>query len=195
MNKKLHNKINNMITTTKATHISTKVLYEGNFITLMEEQYLLPNQVIMKRERITKNQNKQAVIIIAITKEDKYLLVAQNRINNMTTLEFPSGYIEPNESIIEASARELLEETGYTSYDIKPIDSYCAQPSIDSGIVHIVIAYNCLKTNDQTLGKYEYINYDEFTLAELKALIDSDYINGAGNKLAFYELLKSIEKK
>ena len=76
----------------------------------------------MRRERIIKNKNKQAVIV-AITEDDKYLLVAQNRINGMTTLEFPAGYIEENESVTEASLRELLEETGYVSSNIKQIDS------------------------------------------------------------------------
>ena len=117
-------------------------------------------------------------------------MVSQNRINGMTTLEFPSGYVETNESIIDATARELLEETGYTSNDIKQIDSYNTQIGIDSSIVNIVIAYNCIKTNKQNLGKYEYINFDE-----LEELIESNYISGVGNKLAFYELLNIISHK
>jgi len=122
-------------------------------------------------------------------------LVSQNRINGMTTLEFPSGYVEANESIIDATARELLEETGYSSNDIKQIDSYNTQIGIDSSIVNIVIAYNCIKTNKQNLGKYEYINFDEFSFDELEELIESNYISGVGNKLAFYELLNIISHK
>ncbi len=196
MNKKLENKINELITKTRATLISTKLLYRGNFINLIEESYILPNQVIMKREKIIKNNNEQSVIIIAITNDDEYILVSQNRISGLTTLEFPSGYIEENESIEEASARELLEEIGYASFDIRQIDSYYAQLGIDSSVVNIVIAFNCVKTSEQNLGKYEYINYDEFTFEELKELIDLSYINGVGNKLAFYELLNyTVEKE
>lgn len=195
MNKKLEDKINELISKTKATMLSSKTLYQGNFINLIEESYALPNNVIMKREKIIKNNNKQSVIIIAITNDNKYILVSQNRINGLTTLEFPSGYIEDGESIMEASARELLEETGYTSYEINYLDSYYAQFGIDSSIVNIVIAYNCIKTNKQHLGKYEYINYNEFTFEELKELINLNYINGAGNKLAFYELLNITMEK
>ena len=118
MKKELTDKVNNLIRITKAEFLSSKSLYQGKFIELIEEQYLLPNDVVMRRERIIKNKNKQAVIVVAITEDDKYILVAQNRINGMTTLEFPAGYMEENETVTEASLRELLEETGYASSDI-----------------------------------------------------------------------------
>ena len=194
MNKELDYKINNLIKNTKANIISSKTLYKGNFIDLIEEDYLLSNNVVMKRERIRKNNNKEAVIVVAETIDNKYLLVVQNRINNLTTIEFPSGYIEEGENAIEAGLRELLEETGYISYDVREIDSYYNSLGIDSSIVHIVIAYGCEKVSKQNLGKYEYINYDEFFLEELKELVDNNYINGVGNKLAYYELLNILNK-
>ena len=193
MNKNLRNKINHLINSTKAAYLSSKVLYKGKFINLIEEYYLLPNNILIKREKIIKNNNKEAVIIIAITNEDKYILVSQNRINELTTLEFPSGYVEENESIIAASSRELLEETGYESNNIKILDNYYSQIGIDSSIVNIVVASNCTKITNQNLGRYEYIKYDEFTFEELKELINQNYINGCGNKLAFYELLFFVQ--
>ncbi len=189
MDKLLKDKVDNLTNITKAKCLSSKIMYSGNFINLIEEKYLLPNGIIMKREKIIKNKSKQAVIIVAVTDENKYILVSQNRINNMTTLEFPSGYIEKNESVKDASIRELLEETGYISNNIEFIDNYYAQIGIDSSIINIVIAYNCKRTKQQNLGKYEYINFDEFTFEELKSLIESNYIKSVGNKLAFYELL------
>lgn len=194
MNKELDYKINNLIKNTKANIISSKTLYKGNFIDLIEEDYLLPNNVVMKRERIIKNNNKEAVIVIAETNDNKYVLVVQNRINNLTSVEFPSGYIEEGESATEAGLRELLEETGYISYDIREIDSYYNSLGIDSSKVHIVIAYGCEKVSKQNLGKYEYINYSEFSLEEIKELMDNNYINGVGNKLVYYELLNMLTK-
>ena len=191
MNQELTNKIEKLRNDTTATYLSSRRLYEGKFIQLVEEEYLLPNGVIMKRERIIKNHGKQSVIIIAITNDNKYLLVSQNRINKTVTLEFPSGYVEDGESIIVASTRELLEETGYYSCDVRILDSYYNSIGIDSSIVNIVIAYNAVKVKEQNLGKYEYINYDEFSFDELKELVEENYIGGVGNKLAFYELLNS----
>ena len=189
MNQELIDKITKLRNDTTATYLSSRRLYEGKFIQLVEEEYLLPNGVIMKRERIIKNQGKQSVIIIAITNDNKYLLVSQNRINKTVTLEFPSGYVENGESIIDASTRELLEETGYYSCGVRILDSYYNSIGIDGSIVNIVVAYNAVKSKKQNLGKYEYINYDEFSFDELGELIDRNYICGVGNKLAYYELL------
>lgn len=188
MNNELKKKINIIINDTKAEFLGFDILYKGEFINLIKEYYKLPDDRIITRERIVKNNNKQAVIIVARTQDNKYILVVQNRINKMTTIEFPSGYVEEGENIIEASARELLEETGYTSNDFIQIDSYYTQIGIDSSIVNIVVANNCIKTNKQNLGKNEYINYYEFTFQELEELFNNNIINSVGNKLAFYKL-------
>ena len=194
MKQELKDKINNLIKDTKAENVGTKVLYQGNFITLIEENYRLPNGVLMPRERIIKNKNKPAVIVVSITPDNQYILVVQNRINNITSVEFPAGYIEPGETVIEAAGREVLEETGYYSDDLVLLDSYNTSLGIDGSIVNIVIARNCINIDKQKLDPSEYINYGLFSLDEIKELIDNHYINGAGNRLAYYELINNLGK-
>ena len=195
MNDKLNAKVNYLYDSVKAEHIDTRELYHGHFIDLIEEQYLLPNNKIIKRERIIKNRHKEAVIVIAITGDNKYILVSQNRIDNKISLEFPSGYIEEGETYIEGAVRELLEETGYVSDSVSYLDYYYSQLGIDSSISHIVVANNCIKQHNQNLSPHEYINYMEFTFEELSELINENIINSVGNKLAFYELLYLNSKK
>jgi len=58
-------------------------------------------------------------IIIPILKK-KYLIVSQKReAINKINYEFPCGWVDNGESASKASAREMLEETGYKSL-IKP---------------------------------------------------------------------------
>ena len=195
MNNLLYTKLNNLFSKTKATHISSKTLYNGKFIKLISEKYKLPNNKIIDRERIEKNSNKESVIIISITKENKFILVVQNRINELTSIEFPSGYIEEDESVEEAANRELQEEVGYISNDITILDSYRSSLGIDASIVNIVLAKNCIKISEQNLGENEYINFDEFSYDELCSIVKENYINGCGNKLAFYELVNKYSNK
>lgn len=195
MDNNLENKIKNMIHDTKAEQINVRELYKGKFITLIEEDYKLPNGAVIQRERITKNNGKQAVIIVSRTKDDKYLLVVQNRINGIVSVEFPAGYIEENEDVITAAKRELHEETGYESDDMYLLDSYKTSLGIDGSTINIVVANNCVKTSSQILDDSEFINYDLFTLEEIGELIESHYINGAGNRLAYFEMLSKENNK
>jgi len=194
MNELLKKKINKLFIKTKATHISSSTLYKGNFIKVISETYKLPNNKIMNRERIEKNNNKEAVIIVSITEDNNFILVVQNRINDLISIEFPSGYIEEGETVEMAANRELLEETGYISNDIIILDSYHSQLGIDASIVHIALAKNCIKIKEQNLGEQEYINFLKISFKELCTLIEANYLNGCGNKLAFYELI-NIEKE
>ena len=194
MKKDLRDKINKLIKNTKAKSIGSITLYKGNFITLIQEDYVLPNGVIMPRERIIKNHNKPAVVIVAKDESGKYLLVVQNRVQGITSVEFPAGYVEPGEEIIDAAARELREETGYVSDELEILDSYNTSLGIDGSMVYIVTANNCVKVYDQDLDENEFINYDLFTFDELKELVENNYVNGAGNKLAYYEILNKKGK-
>ena len=173
----------------KANLISSETVFKGEFVNIRKEKYELPNKKIIDRERIQKNNGKSAVIIISMTSDNKFILVSQNRINELVTIEFPSGYIEKDESIQEAANRELLEETGYIAEEIIFLDSYNNQLGIDSSVVNIVLAKNCVKMNNQNLDSSEYILFDEFDLDELKTLVKERYLNGCGNKLAFYEFI------
>ena len=193
MNNDLENKIKSMIHDTKAEQINVKELYKGKFITLLEEDYKLPNGTIIQRERITKNNGKQAVIIVSKTQDNKYLLVVQNRINGIVSVEFPAGYVEEGEDVITAAKRERLEETGYESDDMYLLDSYRSSLGIDGSTINIVVANNSVKTSNQILDDSEYINYDLFTLEEIGELINNHYINGAGNRLAYFEIISNKE--
>lgn len=191
MKNELENKIKSLIKDTKAEQINVRELYKGKFVTLLEEDYRLPNGNIIQRERIRKNNGKEAVIIVGRTSEDKYLLVVQNRINGIVSVEFPAGYIEEGEDVLVAAKRELLEETGYTSDDLYLLDTYRSSLGIDGSVINIVVANNVNLVSEQNLDESEYINYDLFTLDEIGELINNHYINGAGNRLAYFEIISN----
>ena len=107
--------------------------------------------------------------------------------------EFPSGYIEDGESILDAAKRELQEETGYLSDDLFIVDSAYTSPGIDNSITYIVVANNCIKTNEVEVGGTELVNYGLFSEIELEYLISANIMNGAMNKLAYYNLINNVD--
>ena len=191
-------KINELYTKVKGELINDEVLYNGGFIELFKETYKLPNDKVVEKERTIKNGGKNGVIIIPIVtgnnyRDREFILTIQNRIKDRLIAEFPSGYIEENESPLDAAKRELQEETGYTTDDLFILDEAYISPGIDNATNYIVVAYDCVKTNEQKLDGTELVTYGLFKENELKYIIENNIMNGAMNKLAYYDFIYNVD--
>lgn len=133
------------------------------------------------------------MIVIAITQEKEYIITFQNRIKDKLIAEFPSGYIENNEDPIETARRELKEENGYISDDLFLVDEAYTSPGIDNSKSYIVIANNCIKINGKNANGTELVDYGLFLEKELEYLINKNIMNGAMNKLAYYNLINNVD--
>ncbi|MBV7508988.1 NUDIX domain-containing protein [Bacillus sp. sid0103] len=52
------------------------------------------------------------VVSVSIIKDEKVLMIKENKQNVINKWNFPSGRIEPGEDILYAARREVKEETG-----------------------------------------------------------------------------------
>ena len=191
--KVLLDRINELYKKVKGDFIKKELLYSGNFLGVLRETYKLPNQNIVSKEKIIKNDGKNSVIIIAINQDKEYIITFQNRIKDKIIAEFPSGYIENDESPIEAAKRELKEETGYITDDLFIVDEVYTSPGIDNSVTYIVIANNCIESDEKNINSTELINYGLFSEMELKYIVSSNIMNGAMNKLAYYNLINNVD--
>lgn len=184
-------KINELYQRVKGTLLSEKTLFQGNFLKIKQETYSLPNNSVVKKEKVIKNGGKNSVIVIAITRDFKYIITIQNRIHNKLIAEFPSGYIEDNENPLDGAKRELQEETSYKTDSLILLDEAYTSPGIDNSKTYIVLANNCIKTDEKYMSGTELVDYELFTEKELKYLIYKNIMNGAMNKLAYYNLINN----
>jgi 8-oxo-dGDP phosphatase len=84
------------------------------------------------------------VHIIALDPHDNLILVQQYRhgVACMST-EVPAGRMDADdESPLTAAARELAEETGYVSDDLKLIATMSPNPATHANHIHVVLALN-----------------------------------------------------
>ncbi|MGT2827881.1 NUDIX hydrolase [Streptococcus himalayensis] len=141
-------------------------IFKGHIFDVVVDDVALPRGGEAKRELIF---HKGAVCVLAVTPEDKLILVKQYRkAIEQTSYEIPAGKLEVGENADPKAAalRELEEETGYTAelellYDFYTAIGFCNEK------IKLYKATNLVKVEnprpmdeDETLELYQ-VSFDE----------------------------------
>jgi len=89
----------------------TTIHYRGRYLNLVERAGW---------EYSSRSNASAVVVIVAVTPDDRLLLVEQyRRPVDSRVIELPAGlvgdHVDPNETLLEAARRELIEETGHAA--------------------------------------------------------------------------------
>ncbi len=120
------------------TVLSRKKVYDGSpYINIFKDKIMLPDgNILNDYHRI---EIRDAVILL-VEDNDKRLMIYKEYRHGIGRESFtlPAGGIEDGESIENASLRELNEETGYTSTNIKKIKSFIVSGSYMFSNLHFM---------------------------------------------------------
>ncbi len=145
-------------------------LHTGKFLALVREGHW---------EYADRTNATGAAIIVAVTDEQKLLLVEQYRIPvHARTIELPAGIIgdEPgtdNEDHAEAARRELEEETGYRAEHTEPLMRGPASSGLTSETVTLFLATRLRRVSAGGGVAHEEITVHEVPLNEVHAWLDA----------------------
>ena len=113
---------------------------------------------------IVHRPNVSAIIAF---KNNKILVVSQNRFPNETDIEIPSGNIEKNESPIQAAHREFLEETGYQAKEMIPLVSFYTTIGYSTQKIFCFVAKDFKKIANPNLDEDELLRIKTFKFEKL----------------------------
>jgi ADP-ribose pyrophosphatase len=159
-----------------------RVLYSGRHLLLMARG---------KWEYVTRPIRKPAVGIVAVTNDDRIILVEQFRLPaGERVIELPAGLAgdvagAEHESLVESAKRELLEETGYEAAHWTELVSGYSSPGLSDESVVLFLAQGLTKRGPGGGDHGESITVHEVAidgvmawLADKRAKIDFKLLAG-----------------
>jgi ADP-ribose pyrophosphatase len=126
-------------------HAPVETLCEGRWLSLRKRG---------RWEYAERNNPGGAVIIVAVTPDDRVLFVEQYRVSILKhTIEMPAGLVgdlaaQPDESALLAAARELEEETGYRCGRMDFIHEGPSSSGMSTEMVAFVRAHELVRVGD-----------------------------------------------
>ena len=174
--------------------ISTEKIYKGRVFELVKDIIELPDGNTAVREVVN---HPGGACVLPVDDDGNVIFVRQYRHPLKTyTLEIPAGLLEPGEAPIVCAARELEEETGFTSDNIIPFTEIYATPGFCTEKIHIFFAAG-LKPGKQNFDADEFINTERYPLEKALEMIYNGEIKDGKTIVAIlgYSANCSIKKE
>ncbi len=153
---------------TKVVRLKRELQCEGAITKYYKDTVQLPNGSTAVWDFVGHNG---AAAAVGVLDDGRLLMVRQYRnALDRYTLEIPAGGLELNEPTIDAAARELEEETGYTCGKIEKLITIRTTVAFCNEKIDIYLATELKKTH-QHLDDDEFVDVKPYTLTELEDMI------------------------
>ncbi len=151
--------------------IDEHLSFDGTFLRVRTQKVQLPNGHLIEDFHLLESRSWAATV--AVTEENELVLVEQYRHGHGDlSLELPAGVIDAGETPKQAAARELAEETGFSSDDIQSLWQIRPEPARHSQWAHIFIAQKARRASAPQLDSTEDVRVCLLPLNELDAIVD-----------------------
>ena len=156
--------------------VSSRYLIQDPWFTVREECLDLPNGKRIPNYHVL--EYPDWVIVIALTPDDKMVLVQQYRHGiGKVSFELTAGVCEKTDpSYLETARRELLEETGYGGGEWSLFTVLSANPATHSNLSSTYLARNVTKVASPSLDEGEVLSAHLFEKKEVLELLRRDEI-------------------
>ncbi len=134
------------------------------------------------------------VTAVAFTKDGRVILERQYRhALGKSMYEIPGGCVDANDANLEAAiARELLEETGYKFEKFEYLGATSANPSTNTNMMHMFLAFDGEKVAEQQLDAGEDLEVLFVTMNEFLTLLKQGEFIQAMHTTAIYRALEKL---
>ena len=143
-------------------------------------------------ERIA-SRGPGAVLIVPVLGDEILLIREYAAGTDHYELAFPKGKVEPNEEVLHAANREIMEEVGYESANLSLLKRLSLAPGYMGHITNIILATD-LTAHREEGDEPEEIEVVPWKISDIDALLERDDFNEGRSVAALYLFKNHLEK-
>ncbi len=118
--------------------ISSERVFDGRIVRVRADAVLLPNGRNATREVV---EHRPSVVVVPIDADGNAILVRQYRYPaEQVLLEAPAGVVEESETPDDCAMRELQEEIGFSSRDLRALGGFWMSPGYCTEFMYAYLA-------------------------------------------------------
>ena len=166
--------------------LSSEYISNHQYFTARKDVCEMPNGTIVDPYFVV--EMPESVCAMALTENNEVILVKQYRHPiEASILELPGGFVDKEEPIETAIARELQEETGYQFSNFYYLGRTAANPGVLNNFTILYLSTGGKKVSEQQLDFNEEIEIKLFPLEEVrKMLMNNEIVQAMHSTCMFY---------
>ncbi len=151
----------------KPERLSRITIYQSPWVNLYLDKVKFPNGLVIEKFHLLDFPNASVIAVVVNDLGNIVFVRICRYTSGLTEWELPAGGLETGETVIDASKREILEETGYTSDNHRLVYSY--YPMNANKLFHVVFCKAGDKTQEFDLNEVSDIRW--FTREEIQRMV------------------------
>jgi len=173
--------------------ISSKRAFDNKWVKLRQDTVELPNGKILNDYFVW--ESGDVVLVVPVTSEEKFVLVRQYKHGaDEIVTEVPAGFMDENETPEQAAHREMEEETGYSSKEMKLLTTVHANPTKSNGKGFIFLAKDAIQNKEVNFDETEDIEILLKSKDEVLQMIQGGEICVGDSIAAIYLAIEKLNK-
>jgi ADP-ribose pyrophosphatase len=167
----------------------SEVVYKSDWMTVYEDSVIKDNDDTAGSVGTFNRINVSDAVIVVPVYENRSLLMVENYRHGVGTslLELPGGFINKDETVLDAARRELLEETGYNCNRLKMKNWFYTWPGRTGQKDFVVVAKGLRKSIKKNLDEFESIKVCKLSEKTIRRELKHGRIKSAVTISALFE--------
>ena len=125
-------------------------VYENEWIALRLVDVEIPGGPRFEHHVVRAPQPAAGVVVLDEARTSVLLLWRHRFITDTWGWEIPAGRVDDGEALVDAAAREVLEETGWSCGPLTPLGSYFPNNGVADTTFHLFVAAGATHVGDPT---------------------------------------------